>query len=107
MKLLTDEEICEWIEWSHYALQGIEWSTPEGENFLRTPDFSTEQPWFDYVVPTLDKKGNDIEIKINTGSLIWRVYFYPIDGVYSIKACDSKLPDAFRAALTKLVQENK
>ena len=102
MKLLTDEEICEWIEWSHYALQGIEWSTPEGENFLRTPDFSTEQPWFDYVFPALGEKLYGVCISSDIHVTYWFVQFYP-NAIDTFEGREPKLPDACREALTKLV----
>ncbi len=99
MKLLTDEEIWLWLNNKSYKdVPAFDVSFP--------PDFSKEQPWFDYVVPILKEKLYGVCISNDRRATYWFVQFYP-NTIDTFEGREPKLPYAFREALTKLVQENK
>ena len=114
MELLTDKEICEWMGWK---LINRIWHRPEWDGTFetsilksKTPGFSTEQPWFDYVVHDLRGKNMPVEILLFADTTTVRIYKTPAPTKPTpaiATASEPKLPDAFRAALTKLVLENK
>ena len=109
MELLTDKEICEWMGWRVYEPCLPWWYKRPNGGFRVPPDFSTEQPWFDYVIPYLKENKRLARIVLDVFGEDYGVIFWAfIEGnemaTFTVSdGIGGKLPDAFRAALTKLV----
>jgi len=109
---LTNEEICELLGWKKEYDRDIEleyWSLPDSPNGSGTPDFDKlEQPWFDYVVPWLNGKELDVEIRVHKGIATVIIDNYVNPGNESeplIEAQYPKLRIAFNKALYQLREQ--
>ncbi len=103
---LTNIEICELLGWDRVGLYSFT-SSPGGTGWLRVghknaisaPHFDElEQPWFEFVVPYLNKKGFIPEIKLYIGE----VYVWIATGA---AATDDSPHIAFNKALYQLKEQ--
>jgi len=82
IELLTDEEICQSLGWIKVPADSrkcsVMWAMENGD-WVNQPAFNeSSQPWFEYVVPWLAKKG--------TGVLITCTSF----NMYSVRVAPNK-----------------
>lgn len=110
MKLLTNIQICELMEWlprdgyrdkAYVTAPSIKdtigWTTPTGKKIEGTPNFDTMNPWFNFVIPWF----------LNNG---WSYYIHSYDKGHravlktnnsTLVGLDKDPAMAFRKALTE------